>query len=186
MKWTEGQIAGWLARYTFQRKCLLIVPNCSWPGNECDLLAVTMNLRIIDVEIKTSRADFRADAGKDKWWRRRPWSEYAPGIPRQQQRDPRLWPGKVWKHYYCMPREIWRDEMAGQAGSPESGILLITESRHHTPDFSIQVERPAHPNRSADKLSAEDAIDIARLAGLRMWDAYEQVDRLTAERRLAA
>ena len=62
LRWSENLIAATLARVVFQHKHLVIVPNCSWPGSECDLLVVTPNLRVIDVEIKISRADLKADA----------------------------------------------------------------------------------------------------------------------------
>ena len=65
MIWSEEKIATTLARQIFQRKCLVVVPNCSWTGDECDLLAVTKDLRVIDVEVKISRSDYRADAKKD-------------------------------------------------------------------------------------------------------------------------
>lgn len=62
MKWTEKTIARALAQQTFNRKYLVVVPNCNWTGYEADILAVTENLRLIDVEIKISRADLKADA----------------------------------------------------------------------------------------------------------------------------
>ena len=35
--WSEQLIARTLARQTFEKKNLVIVPNCNWTGNECDL-----------------------------------------------------------------------------------------------------------------------------------------------------
>ena len=64
LPWSENLIAATLARQIFHRKHLVVVPNCSWPGSECDLLVVTPSLRIIDVEIKISRADLLADTKK--------------------------------------------------------------------------------------------------------------------------
>lgn len=176
MKWSERQIASRLARITFDRKHLLIVPNCQWPGSECDLLVVTPNLRVIDVEIKISRADLKADAAKDKWFHAWDWKIDGPwgsGKPRRRREFPR----NVWKHYYCMPQEIWRPELLASM-STVSGVLLIHENRHDSNDFSITCERAAKPNRAAGTIDAEDAIDIARLASLRMWDAFSAVDEL--------
>lgn len=56
MTWNANLIAGALARQFFQRKHLVVVPQCNWTGHECDLLVVTTDLRVIDVEIKVSRA----------------------------------------------------------------------------------------------------------------------------------
>lgn len=50
--WNERKIATLLATRFFNNKYLVVVPNCNWTGYECDLLAVTENLRIIDIEIK--------------------------------------------------------------------------------------------------------------------------------------
>lgn len=176
----ERTIAAYLARVTFARKCLLCLPNCSWPGSECDVLAVTANLRVIDVEIKISRADFKADRSKDKWWRALPWQPGMSSDPWDQSRkERRLWPGKVWKHYYCVPDAIWKPELLDHAGSEMSGILLIRE-RPKLGDWYIHVARMAKPDRNADRLDAADAIDIARLASLRMWDAYAEADALRA------
>lgn len=174
MNWSERQIAGYLARYVFEKKNLVIVPNCSWPGSECDLLVVTPNLRVIDVEIKISRADLRADAKKDKWFHS--WDWRRDGAYIRDLRKRREWPRRVWKHYYCLPRDIWKPELLAEI-NPVSGVLII-ESGY--PDLFIQCERMAKPDRSADKISAEDAIDIARLASLRMWDAYDLVDKAAA------
>lgn len=99
MNWDERIIATAVARDVLAKKCLVLVDNCQWTGHECDVLAVTQDLRIIDVEIKISRADLKIDARKDKWWHYQPW-----GRPRSE-RQPRLWPHRVWKHYYAMPSE---------------------------------------------------------------------------------
>ena len=179
--WTEASIGAWLVRHTFQRK-LLIVPNCNWTGNECDLLAVSDNLRIVDIEIKISRADLKADASKSKWWHTY-WS--------WERRDehhvvpaPLRWPPKVWKHYYCLPAEIWKPELLGCI-SPASGVLLIEDAGKHRAR-NISSVRRATPNRDAKPISAEHAIDIARLAGLRMWDALELVANSRRNERLTA
>jgi len=174
--WTERNVASYLARYVFEKKNLVIVPNCSWPGSECDLLVVTPNLRIIDVEIKVSRADLRVDAKKNKWYHGWDWRLDGPYNTAEKRR--REWPARVWKHYYCLPHDIWTPDLLA-AINPVSGILLVeavdSESR-----VSIFCERRAKPARGADRLTAENAVDIARLASLRMWDAYAVVDRAAA------
>lgn len=175
--WTEQQIAAHLARFTFQRKHL-VVPNCNWTGNECDLLVVAPNLRIIDVEIKISRADLKADADKDKWWHsfdRMIDGPYPRMDESRKPRRPREWPPRVWKHYYCMPKEIWKPELL-RCISPVSGVLLVGNQM-------IWSERRAKCNRDAKPIDAEDAIDIARLAGLRMWAAFAARDAALQEAR---
>lgn len=160
---------------TFNRKHLVVVPNCNWTGHECDLLIVTQDLRIIDVEIKISRSDFKADADKAKWFHAWSFKEDGPRQPDMPRRATE-WPLRVWKHYYCLPAAIWQPEMTATA-SPASGIMLICEKRDGSLD--VKVQRTAKPNRDAQKIGAEDAVDIARLASLRMWETYREVDRIT-------
>ncbi len=180
MIWNEHLIAGEIARQTLAKKCVVLVDNCSWTGYECDVLAVTTDLRIIDVEVKISRADLKADAGKDKWWHRQ-WGLYNPAT-QSYDKPPdilREWPLKVWKHYYALPADIWRDDLIAALPSPKSGVLLLT---HKPGEFiRIKCERRATPNRDATRLTAANVMDIARLANLRMWDAYRDNERLAKD-----
>lgn len=178
MNWSETSIARALATQYFNRKYLAVVPNCSWPGSECDVLCLTENLRIIDVEIKISRSDLKADAKKDKWWKRGDWRyEMVNGVQRYHSR-PRIdleWPQQVWKHYYALPAEIWRPELFAALPSTASGVLLLTAV-----DGRVYIEcaRQAKPCKDAKPISAAAAVDIARLASLRMWDSYRQLDEM--------
>lgn len=116
MKWTAHTIGRFLAMETFQKKNLVLVPNCNWTGHECDILVLTTNLRIIDVEIKVSRADLKADAVKDKWYHYWNYKIDGPWQPDRQGQRRREWPQKVWKHYYVLPRDLWGEECAGMCG----------------------------------------------------------------------
>jgi hypothetical protein len=186
MSWNEFRIAAAISRQTLARRCVVLVDRCNWTGHECDVLAVTADLRIIDVEVKISRADFKADAKKDKWWHRRanwafqesPYREALPGPPAPDiHRD---WPPKVWKHYIAMPAEIWSDELLQFAPSPATGILLVREQLGLS-TLAIECRRRAMPNKAADKLTPEQVLDIARLANLRMWDAYKMQSAVLSE-----
>lgn len=162
-----------LAVQVFHHKCLVVIPNCTWPGAECDLLCVRPDLRLVDVEVKISRADLKADKGKDKWFH--PWDWRTKGwVPRKQQvLEPRPYPAKIWKHYYALPEEIWKDGLEADI-QPVSGILLM----RLYPDGHVgsYVKRQAKPNRDAVAISPADVVDIARLASTRMWDAYLELE----------
>lgn len=179
--WNANLIAGALARQFFQRKHLVVVPECNWTGHECDLLVVTTDLRVIDVEIKTSRADLRRDASKDKWWKRMTWQEATDkGLDTRnwdpyEHREKRDWPPRVWKHYVVVPKEIWDDGLFEALPSPASGVLLLERRGIRGRLLVIQCQRRATPNRDAKKIGADSAIDIARLASLRMWDSYDRL-----------
>jgi hypothetical protein len=194
MTWNEHSIARAIALQTLARKCVVLVDNCNWTGHECDVLAVTNDLRIIDVEVKISRADLKADAKKDKWWHRtflgyaerKEIFNEAGRLIRIEQ--PSLWdskplqhPRKVWKHYYALPQEIWRPELLECLPSKASGVLLLREQRNsHTP-LAVHVERRATPAKDAYQLKPEQVMDIARLANLRMWEAYRRAGESAAE-----
>jgi len=167
--WSEFKIARAISLQTLARKCVVLVDNCNWTGHECDVLGVTTDLRIIDVEVKISRADLKADAKKDKWWHRLwRWNE----MHGPEQLRPH--PPKVWKHYYALPREIWKPDLLECLLSKSSGVLLL-DDRHGR--INVWCERRATPNKDAHRLTPQQAIDIARLANLRMWDAYNRMEK---------
>lgn len=181
IKWTEGLIARAIAHQTLAKKCVVLVDRCNWTGHECDVLAVTTDLRIIDVEVKISRSDFKADAKKDKWWAHLTYAQAeARGVDPWTHRDPRDWPPKVWKHYYALPEEIWTPELAEAMPSTTSGVLLLRPRRGYTelgdPRVEVTCLRRACPNKHAERLQPQQVMNIARLANLRMWEAYNQRD----------
>lgn len=161
MRAHEARISEALVRKVFNR-AVLAVPNCGWTGHEADLLVIdSKSLRIIDVEIKQSRQDFKQDQDKSKWWQLRPWSR------RTQAPLRREWPDKVWKHYYVLPEAIYTEDLLEHV-SQQSGILVFDARMRFT------VKRLAKPCRDAKPISPGDAIDIARLASLRMWAALSK------------
>lgn len=173
--WSELMIAGEIARQTLAKKCVVLVDNCTWTGHECDVLGVTTDLRIIDVEVKISRSDLKADAKKDKWWHRRFWSYGEP----EPARIARSHPPRVWKHYYALPAEIWKPELLACLPSKSSGVLLLSKKPGEW--IRVKCERRATPNRDATRLTPKQVMEVARLANLRLWDAYRDVDRLTLD-----
>ncbi|MCG2586516.1 hypothetical protein [Massilia sp. TS11] len=183
--WSEALIAGAIARQTFKSRYLMAVPNCIWTGHECDLLVVTDDLRLIDVEVKISRADLKADAKKTKWWET---YFFDPSIGRHTRRDPplpRSHPPKVWKHYYAMPKEIWSKDLESCLPSPTSGVILLDRDSYPRPpgaSMNVGVARRATPNRDAQPITAQAAVDIARLASLRMWDALKALEAAREEK----
>lgn len=201
MIWSETAIARALAQQTFNRKYLVVVPNCNWTGHECDLLVVTENLRIIDVEIKISRSDLKADAKKEKWWHREYLGQW-PSVSElrhsalsndlievrrhrksRYKSTPKDWPRKVWKHYYALPKEIWHPDLFAALPSAQSGVLLLDRDGYPRPvDAGMRVDcaRRAVPNRDAAPITPAAAVDIARLASLRMWDAYARLEQREA------
>jgi len=177
----EDSIGRELALNFFTKKYVVMVPNCNWTGHECDILAVSPSLKIVDIEIKISRSDLKADAGKSKWWRHE-HAGYGEVVetrnhhgtvvgsyrPTKWNKILKPWPQKVWKHYYCMPEDIWSDDLLETLASPNSGVLLMW---YRGRGLEIKCKRRAKPNNEAKAISPENVMDIARLATLRMWEA---------------
>lgn len=159
--WTEATVGRAVINTLFKRK-YLAVPNCGWTGHEADLLVVDKTLRLIDVEVKVSRADLKQDLTKDKWYTRRPWRRHTT----QATAVRKEWPDQVWKHYYALPADIWQDSLLTSIPAV-SGVLLLTINKQGK--TLVKVVRWAKPNRDAKPISAADAIDIARLISLRYW-----------------
>lgn len=189
VNWTEGVIARAIALQTLARKCVVLVDRCNWTGHECDVLGVTTDLRIIDVEVKISRSDLKADAKKEKWWhrtfmgygeRKEIHNEAGRLIrverPRLYDNKPMEHPRKVWKHYYALPKEIWKPELLDCLPSQSSGVILMREQRNSITPVVAEVVRRATPDKNAARLTPAQVMDIARLANLRMWEAYQSRD----------
>lgn len=174
--WSETFIARALCTQFLNRRCVVLVPNTKWTGYECDVLAVTTDLRIVDIEIKISRADLKADAKKDKWWHRGfgAWNaakrdfDHPPAVARE-------WPEEVWKHYYALPADIWKPELLAALPSTRSGVLLLRQQRSKSVPVAVECVRRATPNKAAKRLTPAQAVDLARLANLRMWDALQRM-----------
>lgn len=181
MMWNEHLIARAISLQTLARKCIVLVDNCNWTGHECDVLGVTTDLRIIDVEVKISRSDLKADAKKDKWWRYLTYAQAADqgllvGGGRwnpHDHREPVEHPRKVWKHYYALPKDIWNPELLDCLPSKASGVLLLSDRNGM---IEVSCARRATPNKDAYRLTPEQVMDIARLANLRMWESYYRLD----------
>lgn len=183
ISWNEDLIAGALAHQLLNNKALVVVPRCKWTGHECDILAVTQDLRIVDIEIKISVRDLKADAKKDKWWHDWDWQIDGPYQGRKHQienRRARTLPHKVWKHYFAVPEEIWDDSLVGFLPSQNCGVIKLWDSGRigHQNRILARVHRRAKPARDYETISEAAAIDIARLASLRMWNMAARLDRV--------
>lgn len=170
---TVATIQRSLALQIFRRD--VACPNCVWTGHEADMLVVR-NLRLIDVEIKMTRADLRADPHKDKWWRyvdpphnTQHWH----WMPRGDQvKLRRNWPPKVWKHYYVFPEEVLPTDLEKRGAllaelPPMSGVYTaraVGDWAHFT------VVKIAKPNKDARILEPDEVMHIARLITVRYWN----------------
>lgn len=196
---TADDITRCLAASLFKSD-LVVVDRCCWPGSECDLLVVTPNLRVIDVEVKISRADLKADRDKSKWFMQPDWlwgKEHGPPMPNNLPRD---WPKNIWKHYYAVPASLWRPEFVNLI-KPMSGVITVDVARAEAGDRRRQAQaakppsqwfhkvvRRARPNKANEPIGPKSLRKIAYLASFRLWRSYDDIDRLRDDygRQLAA
>ncbi len=178
-KWTAREIARSIYLQAFNMKHLVLLPNCYFPGSECDLLVIRADLRMMDVEIKISRSDLKADATKDKWFDRpTTWawnSERPTGAPLTH-------PKRIWKHYYCMPHDMWKDDLA-EFIQPTSGVILMREGGYKP---YCHIHRQAKPSKVCDKIDLGEMCHLARIATERMWRAFDEVDSHRREQEIEA
>jgi hypothetical protein len=180
--YTEANIVNALAHNTF-KGALCVVPNTLWTGYEADLLVVTKNLRALDVEVKISRTDLRADREKGKW--RSSGMERIDGRYVFTEPRPLEWPRSIFRHYYAIAAPVWRDELLADI-QPASGVLTVelwetSPANMRAGVCRIDVKRRAKSNPAAEPLELSQVVDIARLASLRYWTARLELDRHRAE-----
>lgn len=171
IKWNADRVARAVMHVLLDRSAV-VCPNSYFTGYEADLLCVdAKSLRLIDIEVKVDRADLKADYAKGKWRH----SRWIDGKRVDLIRDH---PQNIWKHYYAMPNEVWRDDLSDMIPS-SSGIILIRNFAYNKGSTLLELKRRAKPNRAAKPITPEQVFDIARLVNLRYWD---RVNRVTARR----
>lgn len=184
MKWTAREICRQLYIQAFRGKHLIICPNTYWPGSETDLLIVRNDLRLMEVEIKISRSDLKADKHKDKWFDQWTWRSGQPWLPHELRPapTPRTHPRRIWKHYYCMPEAVWKEGLEEDI-PPTSGIILMRDHRYAV---GCWLHRQAKPAKNPDRIAPEELADIARMQSHKMWEAFAEVDRVKRQKEQSA
>lgn len=97
----------------------------------------------------------------------------APFISSQRHLDP----------HKVLHKEIWPPDLFAALPSAQSGVLLLDcDGYPRSVGDSMRVEcvRRATANRDAAPISPAAAVDIARLASPRMWDAYARLEQREA------
>ena len=180
-EWYAAKIIRALHLQTF-RGSVICVPNCYYTGYECDLLVVRESLKLVDVEVKISRSDLKSDIHKDKWWNHS--QSWAYGDNKRPDPVRREWPPRIWKHYYAMPKEIWKPELEAAIPSA-SGILLMNRSvdRYEREFISVEHYRRAKTNPAAQPIDVAGMRKIAYLSNVRMIEADKRLCEIADENR---
>jgi hypothetical protein len=128
----------------------LIVPNVSWGFSwgryyhEADLLVIRPSGYLIEVEIKVTASDIKADRNKGHM------------------------------HASNKVRELWfavPSSLADNPNIPErAGILSVPEVHWNENNSAwVKTMRPAKRNPQAERVTAEDRLRLLELAAMRIW-----------------
>lgn len=151
----EERVATW-----FNPRKNVIVPNVSWGWGlnyEADLVVLYPSGWAVEIEIKCSKSDLKADAKKMKWYA---WNPLR---------------GKVFQRFfYAIPDTLATPEII--AGLPEeAGVLTVSENG------IVSQLRPAKKNLNAVKVSDERRLKLLHLGVMRVWDLKEVLQKYVQE-----
>lgn len=154
-----------IARY-FDTRLNIIVPNVSWGIgiHECDVLIITKSGYAIEVEIKTSKADIKADLKKSHAHNSKKLRSLIFAIPKKLEYCIDLIPetAGIITIDRLETKLPYRDNMIG----PMPSRLYCT------------MLRKAKINIHAEKLSDKDILHVAKLGVMRMWNLKEKLKGL--------
>jgi hypothetical protein len=144
---TSHTIAISIAKYLFHYSKYVIVPNTnSFLPWEADILMLTPNCFLDEIEIKISLSDLRRDKTKHKH--------------KLLENDKCIY--LLRNFYYALPESIYN--RASLDDFPEkAGIIIISDT--HMPRI---IKNPT-PRKHARKLTDKEKFKLARLGVIRMW-----------------
>lgn len=150
-KVTSQDIEIAIANY-YDPRVNIIVPNVSWGlfSHECDILVVRKTNYCIEVEIKISKQDLKADFKKEK-----------------QHIDKK---NRIKELYYAFPVEMYDD--CKELIPEECGIFV------YLLDGSLSLERKAKERQGAKPLTDKEVFQVARLGTLRIWSLKRKIQKL--------
>lgn len=137
----------------------IIVPNISWGllSHEVDLLVVRKSGIAIEIEIKISLQDFKADFKK------------------QHHHQERL--NRITEFYYAMPETLY--EKCKDLIPPEAGILTCNRGSWEGAKVYVKKVRRSIRIKNAKKLTTEEQFKVAQLGCLRIMPLKEKIVNLT-------
>lgn len=146
----ETRLAG---RFNYRQN--IVVPNVSWGINlhECDLLVIRKSGYAIEVEIKVSKSDLKADAKKGH--------NHIDRFNRLKE----LW--------FAIP-EYMQDCI--ELIPENAGIIILSRSTY---DYGLDSRtiRKAQINRNSKQFSADEMLKVAHLGAMRIWDLKRKLNK---------
>jgi hypothetical protein len=134
-----------------------VIPNAYWGIGlswEADLIIVSARRFLTEVEVKVSRADFIADAAKDK----------------HRLTDSR----RIKSFYYAMPAEVW-ESSKDVWRAPGAGVITVAEdtAKYKLGFDVVKFEIPAHQRRDAEPMADHHFAKLGNLMSLRYWAQFQ-------------
>ena len=159
MKVTARHLELAAANY-FDYRQKLIVPNVGYGlglSYEADLIVVTKDKYLYEVEIKTTIADLKKDVIKKKFNTN---GQY-----------------KIKKFFYLIPESLLKHkEKILDLIKPDAG-LLVASYNNYSSKFEVSVVRVAWTNKYALKISDDEYLHLCHLAAMRIWTLKEHLNR---------
>lgn len=143
--WTSGRIRFALARY-FNWRQHVMMSEWTIDGGIADLLFISRSGYATEIEIKISRADWKADRHKQKFDRERP---------------------HIARFFYAVPETLADSQ---PEWTPEYTGLLIVRAAHNSYSFDEVTEARAAIRRPAQKMSDREIARVHRSAYFRFWE----------------
>jgi len=154
-KITTLEIEKRLAGY-FDYRQNVIVPNISWGVNlhECDLLIIRKSGYGIEVEIKISRSDLKADLKK-----------HHNHIDRAN---------RISELYFAIP-DYLKDSI--EFIPEDAGILILERNKYYHQFNCLKVQRfrKAKINKNRNKFSEDEILKVAHLGAMRIWKLKQDI-----------
>ena len=127
----------------------LIVPNVWWGlglNYEADLVVLRPSMWAIEIELKISKSDIKADNKK--------WHSHE---------------SKLFRHfYYAVPCELENCEYLPK----EKGLISVDLNRKYD---SVKIIRPSKINKNARKLTDNEYLILLRLCSMLVWSLKERL-----------
>jgi hypothetical protein len=148
----ETRVAGY-----FNYRKNIIVPNVSWGIglHECDLLVIRDSGYAIEVEIKISKSDLRADAKKEH----------------------HHLSNRIKELYFAIPDYL---EDCIEYIPERAGVLVLSR---YQGGLSCYTKRKAKFNLNCRKFTQEEQLKVAHLGTMRIWNLKRQIKRETTKRK---
>ena len=159
-EFTEESIAKYINSKLYKDMHITMLNNTYWPGHESDMLVITRDMKAIEIEIKISKQDFKADRLKKKW----------SGFTVHKHSKSKV-KNKIWKHYFCMPSHLYSKDILEFLPNPNCGVILL--KMHKCGTITHHFVKNAKAFKNCSLLSKRDVYNVARLVNLRYWNKLE-------------